>query len=97
MPARKKPVKKRNAYNPDRLVVENRMSAFKMAAINEEKKKILEGEYRSAIEKIANTKVPVINPNWINEVKFPTELASAFCKISGITGFTTNHKEVPAN
>jgi hypothetical protein len=56
-------------------------------------------ENRSAMASKANTSVPTMKPNCSAEVSAPTaEVAqpSSRCK-SGMTAFTANHNEVPAN
>ncbi|EWS63234.1 hypothetical protein Y695_03535 [Hydrogenophaga sp. T4] len=59
----------------------------------------LRAEKRSAMASKANTSVPTMKPNCSDDVSGPTALAgqpSSRCR-SGITAFTANHSEVPAN
>ena len=62
-------------------------------------KKTSEGENRSAIDRMANTKVPEIKPNCTAEVICPTafELIERLEPISVITALLANHNDVQQN
>lgn len=62
-------------------------------------KNTLDGENRSAIDKMANTKVPTINPNCTPEVKCPTALSlnPKVVTKSPITPLPANQSDVQQN
>ena len=62
-------------------------------------KNTLDGEKRSAIVKIANTSVPIINPNCTADVKWPNALSFKlkFRTMSLITPLPANQSEVQQN
>lgn len=62
-------------------------------------KKTFDGGKISEIEKTANTKVPLINPNWTMLVKFASRFISSgkFLIISGNTALPANQSEVQRN
>jgi len=68
MPARKKPVMKRNVISHEISFASLIKIKLAKAAINDEKKKTLDAEKRSAIVSNEKINVPAINPNWTMEV-----------------------------
>ena len=62
-------------------------------------KKTIDGLYLSATEKMAKISVPMMNPNWTAEVKYPKALSSSPKSVlnSGIMPFPANHIEVQKN
>jgi hypothetical protein len=69
MPARKKPVKNLNSRISIDSILLMHIPRLKRPANTALKKKTFDGEYLSEIVKMAKTKVPVINPNWIALVR----------------------------
>ena len=84
------------------LVYELKSKSIKLFAVapnNAQVKKTFAGENWSAIVKIANVNVPIINPNWTEEVRFPKAFSGklyVFIK-SSKTAFPANHKDVQQN
>ena len=74
MPARKNPVTNRKIYKLVKLFANQMMDRLLKAAISELTKKTFAEANLSAMEKIANIRVPAINPNWTTEVMFPVAL-----------------------
>ena|SRR6056297_2257884 len=99
MPARKKPVKNRKER-----ILANPLSSqitpkLKSAPKTAHQKNTLDGEKRSAIDKMAKTKVPTINPNCTAEVKCPTALSlnPKVATKSRMTPLPANQSEVQQN
>lgn len=99
IPARKKPVKKRNRSKLKKLLYWLIIKALQIAPSKALVKKTFEGENRSAIVRRANTKVPEIKPNCTAEVRCPKALASRlkFITKSPITPLPANHNDVQQN
>ena len=95
MPARKKPVMNLKANTDEPFFASQMIEIFARAAISDEMKKTFEESNLSAIEKMAKTRVPVINPNCTIEVILPNALKGIFN--SGRIAFPANHNDVPAN
>ena len=96
MPAKKKPVKKRNNSNAEGempLIINPRLNS---APIIEQVKKTTEGEKRSAMVNTAKIKVPVIKPNCTELVRLAKKLWSSakFLMISGSMALPANQSEV---
>jgi len=99
MPARKKPVKNRKERilaNPLPSQITPKLNNAPKTA---QQRNTLDGEKRSAIDKMANTKVPMINPNCTAEVKCPTALSlnPKVATRSRITPLPANQSEVQQN
>ena len=75
------------------------IARLKSPAKIELQKKTKEGEKRSEIVKTANTKVPVINPNWIALVRWAKKWWSRFRSlvISDAIAFPANQSDVQKN
>ena len=99
MPARKNPVKKRSKSKLKKLLESLIIKTLQIAPSNALTKKTLEGEYRSAMVKIANTKVPEIKPNCTADVRWPnaSSLRLKLPTRSPITPLPANHNDVQQN
>ena len=99
MPARKNPVKNRTINKVSRVLPSIIIPKLSTLPMRLQKKNTLEGENRSAIVNIANDKVPMINPNWIAEVRYPNEVSSNWKDEmrSSITPLPANHNDVQQN
>ena len=72
---------------------------LKSAPKTAQQKNTLDGENRSAMDKMAKTKVPTINPNWTAEVKCPTALSlnPKVATKSPMTPLPANQSDVQQN
>ena len=77
MPARKKPVKNLKLNKPVVLIAGINIPRLNIAAMIEQTKKTLTGENRSAIIRMANINVPMINPSCTALVRWATKLLSS--------------------
>jgi len=99
MPARKNPVKNLKERRLTRLLPSQTTPKLNNAPKTAQEKNTLDGENRSAMDKIAKTRVPIINPNCTAEVKCPTALSlnPKVVTKSGITPLPANQSEVQQN
>ena len=99
IPARKKPVKKRNVRILVKLLPSQIIPKLNTAPSNAQDINTLEGENRSAMVNMAKISVPMIKPNCTADVKCPNTLSlrSKFTKRSYITAFPANHRDVQQN
>jgi len=99
MPARKKPVRNLNISMLSKVLSSHISPALNMAPIIAHIKNTLAGEKRSAIFNMANSKVPIINPNCTEMVIVP-RAASVRLKLAiklGITPLLANQSVVQQN
>ena len=75
MPARKNPVKNRKLSRLAKPLLSQMTPKLNSAPKRAHVENTLEGENRSAMDKIAKTRVPMIKPNCTAEVKCPTALS----------------------
>ena len=99
MPAIKKPVRNRKRKRDEPSCTSQVTEALHKAAKMLLMKNSLDGEYLSARDKKANTRVPAINPSITAEVTRLTAywLSPNATFNSGKIALPANHNEVPAN
>ncbi len=99
MPAIKNPVIKRSEKRDVASVANHATAVFDSAPSKEQIKNNLTGEYLSANEKKAKTKVPAIKPNIMADVILLTAYCDkpSVCFSSGKIALPTNQSDVPAN
>ncbi|OPF65135.1 hypothetical protein BC358_00795 [Hydrogenophaga sp. H7] len=99
MPARKKPVAKRQASSAPKSETMAHAPTVQPAPASAQTRNTRRGGKRSAIASSANTRVPAMKPACSADVRVPTAVAGqpkARCR-SGMTALTANQSEVPAN
>ena len=99
MPAKNIPVRKRQVSKLQYEGGSNTIATLASAPNTAQMKKTAAGLKRSATEKRANPKVPMIKPNItaeVTEAMAPVGSCQSFCRVP-MMALPANHSEVPAN